>query len=81
MDRTPPTLAYTVPEVATGAKISEAKVWLEIADGELETCMVGDRRLITPEQAQRWLKRKADRAKAVREQRAKARTQPELVDD
>ena len=73
MDKTPPVFAYTVPELAAGAKVSEALVWQEIASGECESCLVGDRRLITPQQAERWLKRKAARAKAVREQRAKAR--------
>ena len=73
MDNTPPILTYTVPELAAGTKVSEALIWQEIASGECESCLVGDRRLVTPQQAERWLKRKAARAKAVRAQRAKER--------
>jgi hypothetical protein len=69
----PPVLALSVPEIAAGAKISEAKVWAEIASGELETCVVGDRRLATPKQVERWLERKAARAAELREERARQR--------
>jgi hypothetical protein len=59
---TTPDLAFSVPEIAAGAKVSEAKIWTEIAEGELETILVGDRRLATPDQVERWLKRKAESA-------------------
>jgi excisionase family DNA binding protein len=75
-----PVLTYTVRELAASAKVSETKIWMEIADGELETILVGDRRLITPQQAERWLERKAARAKTVREQRAKKRDQHLVAD-
>jgi hypothetical protein len=67
--------AFDVPEIATKAKVSEAKIWAEIAADELETILIGDRRLATPEQVQRWLERKAERARQSREQRAKERDQ------
>jgi len=78
-----PKLAYSVPSLAKASDVSESLLWNEIRDGELESCLAGDRRLITPQQAARWLKRKANRAKQVREQRAKERDQRqlELIDE
>jgi hypothetical protein len=68
MDKTStPLLAYDVPEIAAGAKVSEAKIWMEIAEGELETILVGDRRLATPDQVERWLKRKEESAARKRQ--------------
>ena len=62
-----PILAMNVLEIATAAKISEAKVWAEIKDGELETFQIGDRRLATPDQVDRWLQRKIERSRERRE--------------
>jgi hypothetical protein len=69
-DNTPPVFVYDVREIAAGAKVSVAHVWSEIRAGELETCLVGDRRLATPAQIEAWLLRKAARAKRKREERA-----------
>jgi hypothetical protein len=71
--RTPPILAHDVREIAAGAKVSEAKVWQEIASGALETIVIGDRRLATPKQIEQWLERKAEHARERRAARLKAR--------
>ena len=71
--RTPPILAYDVAEIASGAKVSEAKVWQEIASGDLETGSIGDRRLATPKQIEQWLERKAEKARQRDAARAKSR--------
>jgi hypothetical protein len=68
-----PVLALSVPEFAAANNVSPALIWNEIAEGELETLLAGDRRLITPEQGARWHERKAARARAKQEERARAR--------
>jgi hypothetical protein len=65
--------ASSVSEFAAEHRISEGKVWAEIAAGELESMRVGDRRLISDEQAARWRERKAEVARLHREERAKTR--------
>ena len=61
-------------------------VYSEITKGELETVCVGDRQFTTDEQQRAYIarkQRKAARAKAVREQRAKERDrqqEPDLQD-
>jgi hypothetical protein len=72
-------LAWSVPSLAESVDVSPSLIWKEIADGELETISVGDRTLITVEQRERWLKRKAERARqrrAARQQR-RAELSPE----
>jgi hypothetical protein len=68
-DSTVPDVAFDVPMIASMAKISPAKVWAEIAANELETILIGDRRLATPAQIERWLERKAARAREKRAER------------
>jgi hypothetical protein len=60
--------ARSVPEVAAAYGVSDGLIWKEIAIGELESLLVGDRRLITDEQERRWRERKAERARQKREQ-------------
>ena len=67
----PSALAYDVPELAAAAKVGASTVWAEIASGECESILIGDRRLVTPAQAERWLERKAQRAQRIREERAR----------
>jgi hypothetical protein len=67
------TLGYTPDEVATAAQVSVALIRKEISLGELESLLIGDRRLIRPDQLERWLQRKAERAKRQRAQRARQR--------
>jgi predicted DNA-binding transcriptional regulator AlpA len=67
---TTPTLALDVKEIAASVRISEGLVWKEIQTGDLETVMIGDRRLATPAQIEQWLQRKAERARQRREERA-----------
>jgi hypothetical protein len=62
-------LAYSVPNFADANDVSESQIWAEIANGELESIKVGDRRLITAEQGVRWHQRKAERARRLREER------------
>jgi hypothetical protein len=71
-----PKLAYSVPAFAKANDVSESLIWREISDGELETLLAGDRRLITPEQGARWHERKAERARQHREARAARQPQP-----
>jgi hypothetical protein len=81
--RQPPVLAFTVPELATGAQVSETKVWQDIASGFCPSCLIGDLRRITPAQAQTYLKRCERRAAEVRRRRAEDRgtaLQPDLLE-
>jgi hypothetical protein len=69
-------LAYSVPEFAKANTVSESLIWREIGDGELETLLVGDRRLITPEQGARWHERKAEQARQRRAERTARQLEP-----
>ena len=66
-------LAWSIQDFAELHGISVSKVWDEIAQDELQTISVGDRRLVTPEQRSQWIERKAERARERRAARAKAR--------
>jgi hypothetical protein len=63
-----PKLAYSVQQFAAATDTSPSFIWQQIGKGELESCKAGDRRLITPEQGQRWLERKAEEARAKADQ-------------
>jgi hypothetical protein len=58
-----PAFCYNVRQIAAGTNTSESLVWAEIARGELETMLIGDRRLATPAQIEKWLARKTERAR------------------
>jgi hypothetical protein len=66
-------LAFSVPRFAAAHDVSESFIWNEIANGELESLLAGDRRLITPEQGARWRERKAELARQKRQEREAAR--------
>ena len=66
-------LAWSIPEFAKLHGVGESTIWNELAAGELDSIAVGDRTLITPEQREPWLARKAERAKQRRAARAKLR--------
>jgi hypothetical protein len=68
-----PKLGYNIGEFAEAADLSESFVRAEIARNELETCLAGDRRIITPDQAARWLERKAERARQKQAERERRR--------
>jgi hypothetical protein len=56
-------LTYNVRQLAAATGTSQSLLWKEIAAGELETLLIGDRRLATPAQIERWLARKTERAR------------------
>ena len=66
-------LAWSIPEFAKLHCVGESTIWNELAAGELESISVGDRALITPEQRERWLVRKAENARQRRAARAKVK--------
>jgi hypothetical protein len=68
-----PKLAWSIATFAKLNDLGESTIWNEIAAEELETMAVGDRTLITPEMRDRWVERKAERARQRRAARAKAR--------
>jgi hypothetical protein len=67
--------ARFVPETARRLGVSESLLWSEIAKGECESITIGDRLLITDEQEERYLARKAERARQKREEREAQREQ------
>lgn len=50
-----PKLAYTVDELVAATSIGRTKIYDEIKRKKLHPTKVGDRTLITVEEAQRWL--------------------------
>ena len=71
-----PKHAYSVPEVAKATDTSTSYLYLEMARGELQSCLAGDRRLITPAQVEAWLARKAEAARAQQEAKRQKAAKP-----
>jgi hypothetical protein len=51
-------LVFNVDQTCARLNIGRSKYYQEVKDGELETFMIGDRRMTTDEQQRRYLERK-----------------------